>query len=185
MDHGEHPRLYEGWRPQRWTTAVSYAGSLRLVSLTDDGALRIVVEDAHNPNRLRWQFTFAKAPAYLNLLEEYRLELWGMRLPGERLGWTVQVPDSPWLALLRKRESLLDVHYPSLIHFQIATEDDVIDIVSPAAPEIVALGPAPAGSPPAGKSIIHHWPRDAEEIQRTLDSIVDEARAAQHRENDS
>lgn len=164
---------------------MSYAGSLRLVSLTDDGALKIVVEDAHSPNRLRWQFTFSKAPAYLNLLEEYRLELWGMRSPGERLGWTLEVPDSPWLAFLRKRESLLDVHHPSLIHFQIGTEDDVIDILSPDAPEIVALGPAPAGSPRAGKSIVHHWPRDADEIQRTMDSIVADARVSQERKADS
>ena len=177
--------LYRSWTPKRWDTPVSDAGSLRLVSLTDDGALKIAVEDAHASNRPRWQFVYAKAPAYLNLLEEYRLELWGMRVAGERVGWTVQVPDSPWLTLLRTSESLLEVHFPELIHFQIGTEDDVIDILSPTLPEIIALGPALADSPPAGKSIVQYWPRDAEAMQRTMDSMAAEARASRHRSPDT
>ncbi len=106
-DHSSVP-LYDGWRAERWATPVSDAGSLRLVSLLDDGTLQVIVEDAHHPERLRWRFTFRNVPAYLNLLEEYRLELWAMaERQGARLGWTVRIPESPWLAASRRRSPCL------------------------------------------------------------------------------
>ena len=125
----------------RWDTPVSGARSLRLVSLVDDGALRLTLEDAGDPDRRRWTFVFASAPAYRNVREELRLGLWAGG--AGRVGWTARVPASPWLARLREAEPLLDVHHPGLAHFRIATEDDVIDVLSALAPEIKEAALAP------------------------------------------
>lgn len=133
----------------RWDTPVSDAGSLRMVSLVDDGTLTITLEDAHSEHRDRWRFTFPRVVGYLNLLEEYRTVM-----PGKPPwpGWTVQVHDSPWSAYLLRTESMLELHYPHVQHYQIRTEDDVIDVLTEGPPAIASLGPAPADSPPAGKS---------------------------------
>ncbi|MET0400190.1 MAG: hypothetical protein ABW277_25595 [Longimicrobiaceae bacterium] len=128
---------------ERWETPVSDARSLRLVSLVDDGALRLTLEDAADPVRRRWTFVFASVPAYRNVREELRLGLWAGGAGADRVGWTARVPGSPWLARLREAEPLLDVHHPGLVHFRIATEDDVIDVLSALAPEIEEAAPAP------------------------------------------
>lgn len=185
MTESEQPRLYAGWLPERWQTPVSDARSLRLVSLVDDGALQLTLEDAHDPNRPRWLFTFHRVPAYLNLLEEYRLELWGMGVTTANLGWTVRLPNSPWLDLLRRAESLLDVHHPDLVHYQIGTEDDVIDVLSSSLPEVVALGPAPVDSPVAGKSTTLYWPQDREQIEDTFREIVADTPESASRDPDA
>jgi hypothetical protein len=162
------PQLYRGWRVERWETPASDARSLRLVSLVDAGALEITLEDAGDPNRRRWRFTFSDAPAYLNLREEYRLELSAEGITADKVGWTLLVPNSPWLDLLRRAEPLLDVHHPILSHFQIGTEDDVIDVLSSAAPRIEEVEPADPNSPPAGRSNILFWPTDRERIDREI-----------------
>lgn len=69
-----------------------------MVSLVDDGCLKVTVEDLRDPARPRWRFTFRHAPICRNILEEYRLETWELvHQGGERKGWTVIVP-SPALA---------------------------------------------------------------------------------------
>lgn len=138
-----HADLYAGWTPERWETPVSDAPVLFLVRLVDDGGtLEVTVEDARAGRH--WRFTFADPPAYLNLLEEYRLGLWTR--PGDRpaLGSTVRVPHSPWLARLRAAEALLDVHAPGLHHFQIATESAVIDVLSQREPAILEVSASDA-----------------------------------------
>lgn len=125
---------------ERWETPVSDARSLRLVSLVDDGALRLTLEDAGDPARRRWTVVFASAPAYRNVREELRLGLWDGGAGADRVGWTARVPRSPWLARLREAEPLLDAHHSGLVHFRIATEDDVLAAL---APEIEEAAPAP------------------------------------------
>jgi hypothetical protein len=69
--------MYEGWIVERWETSVSDAKSLVLVSLLDQhGQVSIVVQDLRDPNRRRFRFTSQHYPAYRNILEEFRLELW-------------------------------------------------------------------------------------------------------------
>jgi hypothetical protein len=115
----------------RWETPVSDARSLTLVSLSDDGELQVTVQGDSNRQRVR--FSFFKVVAYRNILEEYRTSEHG----GDRhVGWTRIVLDSAWLAELRSREPLIDVHAPGCQHYVIATEDDVIDILTPKHPAI-------------------------------------------------
>jgi len=68
--------IYEGWRAERWETPFSDVLSLAVVSVVDDGSLKITVEDARGTPRRRWKIDFGRVPAYLNLMEEFRLELW-------------------------------------------------------------------------------------------------------------
>ncbi|MBI4356110.1 MAG: hypothetical protein HY597_06670 [Candidatus Omnitrophica bacterium] len=146
--------MYEGWQFERWETPVSAAGSLALVSLIDDGNLRIVLQDHHNPKRRRFQLTFSKFPAYRNILEEYRTELW-TKLSTQQLGQTLTIPHSLWITSLRKAEPLLDVHYPRLTHYMICTEDDVIEVLSPGPPEVLEIEPGQEGES-VGKSVVYY-----------------------------
>lgn len=164
--------MYERWRFERWETPISDLKSVAMVSLTDDGTLSIVVEDLRDPSRPRWRFRFIDAPFYQNIQEEYRMELWEKVFAGgRRYGNTRTVPDSPWLASLREHEELVHVYHPHLVHFQISTEDDVIDILSPDAPEITAIAPAGPGDPTPGKSRILYAEDDREEVDELFDQL--------------
>ena len=119
--------VYTGWSPERWSTPISDVRLLDLESLVDDGALHLTVQAG---NGARWRLTFESAPAYLSLLEEYRLALWGRGMSAATLGATWRVPDSPWLNRLRREEPLIDVHHPGLQHFVVLTESAVIDVLA-------------------------------------------------------
>jgi hypothetical protein len=164
--------VYENWKVERWETPVSDFKSVVLVSLVGDRSLTITLEDARGQPRRRWRFIFKQASIYQNILEEFRLELWErIQATGPRLGWTTMVPDSPWLAKLKERESLIEVHYPVLLHFQIATEDDVIDVLSPQAPSIQEIEPAADGEPTAGKSNVYYNNEDREQVDALMERI--------------
>jgi hypothetical protein len=96
--------LYEGWQIERWETPVSDADSLAMVSLIDDGELAVTVQDLRDPERRRLCFAFSKFPAYRNVLEEYRTQLWAMLSNTGNLGWTTIVANSTWVAALREAE---------------------------------------------------------------------------------
>jgi hypothetical protein len=163
----------EDWVVDRWETPFSDLESLVMVSLLDDGQLTVTVEDARSKPRRRWRITFAHAPVYQNVLEEYRLELWA-RIAAEAPvghGCTLRIPDSPWLRELREREPLIDVLDPGLLHWQIATEDDVIDVLSSESPLVEEIEPAAEGEAPAGKSTVYYHPDDQREIESALDDL--------------
>ena len=164
--------MYEDWRFDRWETPISDFKSIGMVSLVDNGALCITVEAARDPHRPRWEFRFERAPIYQNILGEYRLELWGNVHSGNRrYGPTVKVPESPWLKKLKESEALIDVHSPGLIHFQIATEDDVIDIASADEPRIISIAAARSDDPAAGKSEVLYANEDRDKLDAILRNI--------------
>jgi len=175
-------RMYEDWRIERWDTPVSGLRANVMVSLVDDGKLTLTLEDIHSPQRTRWRFIFNKYPAYRNILEEHRLELWEhLDKTNQRCGNTFTVLDSSWIASFRPGEPLLEIYFPTLIHYVIATEDDVIEVLSPEPPRIEEVGPAPTDAPPPGKSEHLYHPRDKERIEQLVrdirhrNSIADEA----------
>jgi hypothetical protein len=153
---------------ERWGTPVSDARSLVMVSLVDQGGLDITVQDLSDPARRRFRFSFARVPAYRNILEDYRTSAPPMDSP---LGWTRTDPGSAWLAALRSREPLLDIHRPGCLHYVLAIEDDVVDILAPEAPEIVEVEPASAGSAQSGKSTVLYHPEDGTRIDAVLDDL--------------
>ncbi|MDO3384493.1 hypothetical protein QWI17_01430 [Gilvimarinus sp. SDUM040013] len=156
--------MYEKWNAVRWSTQLSDIRSLQMVTLVDDGQLTITVEDLRSPARKRWSIIFEKAPIYQNILEEFRFELWHkLNIIENDLGFTLKYPDSVWHKMIGEKEPLLDDYYPNMQHFQIVTEDDVIDVLSEKEPAIVEIEPAASGEPAPGKSIIHYREKNREE----------------------
>ena len=153
---------------ERWETPVSDAVSLAMVSLVDQGGLHITVQDLRDPIRRRFRFSFQQVPAYRNILEEYRLS---EPPPSNPVGWTRVDPKSDWLADLRSREPLLDVHSPGCRHYIIATEDDVIDVLALGDPQIVEVPPGRDDEATPGKSTVLYNPQDREQIDALLDEV--------------
>jgi hypothetical protein len=145
-----------------------------MVSLFDDGDLAITLGTAEVglPTN-RWRITFKRCAGYQNILEEYRLQLWQhLDETHQRCGNTFIVCDSPWIATLAADEALLEDRRPTLIHYVIATSDDVIDVLSSDPPEIIELEAAPAGTTVKGKSTTLFYPRDKVRIDSLFDEIT-------------
>lgn len=118
--------MYKDWKVARWNTPVSDERLLGMVSLVDDGQLTIVVEDSLNR---QFRFIFTEYPAYRNIREEYRTELW-QKLYGKNLGSTLLIAESQWVASFRATEPLLEIHHPNLAHYMICTASDVVEVLS-------------------------------------------------------
>lgn len=159
------------YRQERWQTPVSDARSLAMVSLHDREGLHITLQDLRDPARRRFEFVFRRVAAYRNLLEEYRTS--EPPVP-HGVGWTLTIPDSPWLAELRAKEPLLDIHSPGCQHYVIVTEDDVIDVLSPEPPEIQEIEAAKAEDDLPGKSRVLYHPEDKDQIERVVEDIVED-----------
>jgi len=135
--------MYENWTLIRWETILSNAKHLFMESLHDhSGILEIELADySNNIATARYKITFHSFPAYRNIDESYRLELWQRRAPlsdSDRLGWTLIVADSPWVQEF-VNEPVLDLFNPGILHFLIVTENDVIEVLSNQEPTIVSL----------------------------------------------
>lgn len=127
--------MYKDWKVERWNTPVSDERLLGMVSLVDDGQLTIVVEDTLNR---QFRFIFTDYPAYRNIMEEYRTELW-RKLYDKNLGSTLLIVESQWIASFRATEPLLEVHHPNLTHYMICTVNDVVEVLSSGNPKIVEI----------------------------------------------
>lgn len=153
---------YEHWRIERWDTPIADIVSVAMASLVDSGGkLRITLEAPLESGRPRWEFVFDSYPGYRSLLEEFRLQLWGhLDETGQRCGNTFCVTNSPWIETLRKHEGVFAHYYPKIAHYVILTEDDVVEILSPEAPSVNALGSTPNDEARAGKSTVLYHPKD-------------------------
>jgi hypothetical protein len=132
--------IYDGWRLERWETAISDLPVLAIDGLHSTDRLYIVVEAGPDPDRRRWLVVFDRYVAYLNMDEGYRLGLWSEGNTTNVTGNTRIVTDSPWLALLVESEPHLTAIFDKLVHYQIASGDDVIDIVAPEPAAIEQIG---------------------------------------------
>jgi len=140
-----------------------------MVSLLDDGALSVTVEDVRGDTRARFAFVFGRCFGYRNVLEEYRTLDWPNETTTGGLGWTRVVQDSGWIAELQ-REPLFELHGGrSAVHYVILTEDDVIEVLSMDPPRVHALGPTPPDAPRAGKSRVLLHPDEREQIEELID----------------
>ena len=158
--------MYKKWEAIRWETPLSDIRGLQMVSLIDDGQLTITLEDLRDEERKRWSVIFEKAPVYQNILEEFRMELWSnLKIVDDNLGWTLKYPNSPWHKKLIKNEDLLELYHPNLEHYQIITEDDVIDVLSENSPVITQIESAGKNDPIPGKSNIYFKGEDDDEIE--------------------
>src|SRR5215207_9411766 len=104
--------MYEDWKFERWETPFSNEPLGELISLIDEcEKLVIIVEDSSDR---RFLFTFTDYPAYRNIQELYRTELWS-KLYRKNLGSTLIIKDSEWIASFSNE--VLDVHHPNAVHY--------------------------------------------------------------------
>ncbi len=169
--------MYDTWKIERWETPFSDATSLVMARLVDCDGLSIVLEAPHLTDRPRWRIEFGRCAAYRNILEEYRLGLWAhLDQSKQRCGNAFVVTNSPWIAEFREHEPLLEVHDSGVKHFVVATEDDVVEILSGSPPRIVGLGSTDPDEPPAGKSLVFSMPGDSEAAAKVLGQLARELR---------
>ena len=160
--------MYEGWRITRWETPVVDMDRILMVSLTDaKRELVLVLEDPRSSGRRRWQVRFRDYPAYRNIDESYRVDLWRwLDQSGQRCGCTFTVNESSpfgsWATTY-----LHDVK-PATQHFVIATNDDVIEVLSAEGPVWEEIAGAAPDDPAPGKATQLYVGEDDEAIQRHL-----------------
>lgn len=157
--------MYKGWRITRWETPVVDMDRILMVSLADTHReLVVVVEDPSAPGRPRWRVRFRDYPAYRNMDESYRLDLWGwLNESGQRCGTTFTVDEpSPFVSWTSASVHILD----ETRHFVIATGDDVIEVLSAGRPIWEEIAGAAPDEPMPGKSVHLYFGEDDEAIQR-------------------
>lgn len=161
--------MYEGWRIRRWDTPVVEEDQLLMVSLVDvDRELVLLFESGRDSGRLRWRVRFRQYPAYRNVDEAYRTELWRwLDTSGQRVGFTFTVEESPPLASWGT--VYLHEVMPGIRHFVIATGDDVVEVLSAEEPVWEALGPAMADEPRGGNATHLDVHEDDAEIERPVE----------------
>lgn len=146
-----------------WHTPLAFGKSLCLVSLVDEGHLTIIVQD-NRRNYRRMRIVFEYAPIYRNIEEIFRTAN-SINRTGS---WTVIVNNSSWLAEMRAREDLIDQVLPSLKHYQVITEFDVIDVLSDLEPKVEEIEP---GRDVVGRAPVLYCPEDKERIDRAIDRV--------------
>lgn len=162
--------MYEGWRICRWETPVVDENRLLMLSLADVERELILLLESSRADRQRWRVRFRRYPAYRNIDESYRTDLWRwLDDSGQRLGFTFTVEESPPLASWGT--VYLHVLSPGIRHFVIATADDVVEVLSTEEPVWEAMSPAKAGEPLPGKTRHLYLGEDDEEIERLVEDV--------------
>lgn len=163
--------MYKNWKIKKWETPFSSVKSLTMVSLVDKGSLKILLEASREKGRPRWEVAFKRVPAYRNILEEYRLSLWEyLDKTSQRCGNTFEVVDSSWISELAKQEALLLFKNEKLHHYVIATEDDVLEVLSDEEPRVKFHGFVGDKAERVGKSEVYYNSFDRDKME----SIIDE-----------
>ncbi|WP_145067018.1 hypothetical protein [Engelhardtia mirabilis] len=142
-----------------------------MVSLADvDRELVLLLESGRGSDRPRWRVRFKQYPAYRNIDEAYRTDLWSwIDSSGQRLGFTFTVEESPPLASWGT--VYLHEVVPGIRHFVIATEDDVVEVLSAEEPVWEVARPAEAGEPLPGKARHLYLGEDDVEIDRLVADV--------------
>ena len=163
--------MYDGWRISRWETPVVDVTRLAMVSLADiDHELVVLLEAVYIPGRPRWRVRFRQYPAYRNIDESYRTDLWRwLDESNQRIGFTFTVEELPRFASWGT-VYLHDV-LPRAQHFVIATADDVVEVISAEVPIWEIAAPAEVGSPIPGKAEHLYIGEDDVRIARVLDDV--------------
>jgi hypothetical protein len=165
--------MYEGWTVIRWETPVADIQRLYLVALSDSHReLTVLLEAARAPGRPRWRLRFRNYPAYRNIDEGYRTELWAwLDASGQRCGSTFVVQEpKPFVSW--GTGDYLQAMKPGMRHFVVSTEDDVIEVLSAGEPQWEQAEPAQAEEPIPGKATHLYVGEDEAEIERLTQELT-------------
>ena len=128
--------MYKDWKIKNWETPLAHS-NFSLKSLFDNlKKLEITVENSNSEYVISFEYQY---PVYRNILGTYRLELWSYlkdNYPNHTSTFIVE--NSSWINYFVESEILLDVH-ENIKHFVIASERDVVEVLSPVSPNISKL----------------------------------------------
>jgi hypothetical protein len=120
-----------------WNTTLSRSSQLRSVTIVDDGELLIALEEPGNTRRYRIRVRFPVYAAYRVTILQFLDKLWEL-LDQARTehGPTLIVQNSLWTIKLIETGVFTSEKAPSLIHYLIFTDEELIEILS-ASPPII------------------------------------------------
>ena len=142
-----------------------------MVSLVDcQRELTATFEDVTSAERTTWRVRFVKYPAYRNIDEAYRTNLWKwLDESNQRCGNTFTVTQTP---ALRSWDTVyLHEVAPDIRHYVIATNDDVLEVLSLAEPTWEPAAPLPLDAEPSGKSKHLYTDKDDSKINQLIKKI--------------
>ena len=163
--------MYSGWQISQWQSPVVDLDRVLMVSLTDENRqLVVVLENPWASGRPRWRARFHNYSGYRNIDERYREGLWRwLDESGQRCGATFIVAEDPPFASWATQ--YLQDFEPATKHFVIATDDDVIEVLSAAEPVWEELEGAAPAAPLPGKSRHLYVGEDDEVIKQVVNDI--------------
>ena len=133
---GENLGLME-WKCLRWETPISDAKSLMMELLHVSGKVEIILDSSNvfhsSPNV---KIIFDQSEAFRSLQESYMNPLWGTFAKTGSPGRTFIVEDSPWISELAEQDSLFAHLSKDARHYVIATDAEVVEIISRYLPSI-------------------------------------------------
>jgi hypothetical protein len=133
-------KMHESLLCVRWETPVSDANVLMMKLCSQNGELDITLDRSSvSETQRQIQIGFRKVSAFRCILEKFRIELWNSHSANERPGRTFIIENSPWIAELKTSEPIFSALNKDTRHYVIATDWDVVEILSSHAPAIVKL----------------------------------------------
>lgn len=137
---------FSSWDTEIWDTPVRKVWSVNFISLKHANSLEIIVQEVLRENyslKLGCEYSFLwddnHSKIYRCWDESGRLELWKRIKETGQVGWTFKVENSPWKNYFLLKEPLLVFNLRDLVHFVIATENEVVEILSPCEPKITKI----------------------------------------------
>jgi hypothetical protein len=128
---------FSDWKWSRWETPVSDAQSVTMHLSLTEGVLQVILDtSSHLYRGLVVKLTFQKVAAFRCLQESYMNALWGAFSKAESPGKTFVVNESSWLATLVQEDGLFAATSQNLVHYVIASDAEVIEVLSKFPPKI-------------------------------------------------
>ncbi len=132
--------MHEALLCVRWETPVSDANVLMMKLCSHNGDLDITLDPSSvSETQREIQIGFRNVSAFRCILEKFKTELWNGHSANERLGRTFTIENSPWIGELEASEPIFSALNNDTRHYVIATDWDVVEILSSHAPVVVKL----------------------------------------------
>jgi hypothetical protein len=114
----------------KWNTAVSNASRLWMSKLIYDGSLTIMCGAILSNEQKEIEVSFGERPIFRDIQEEFMSPLWQIIFsPQNKIGNTFILEQSRWLEDLN-RDEIFAGTMKDCRHYVLATEDDVIEVVT-------------------------------------------------------
>lgn len=141
------------WKYERWETPVSDEEFLSLGLQYDDWILHIRLDPSTDARKKPGVvITFERCAAFRNVVEQFRNELWNRFAEAGHPGRTFTIQNSPWIAELSEAEPTFPILEKNIKHYVIATDLDVIEILTSREPTVTAVDKSATVTEPVASS---------------------------------